>query len=476
MADTASRETQDIIERYRARTPGSRALLEQARQWLPGGDTRTINHYTPYPTFMEHGRGCRMTDVDGNEYLDFSNNMSATVHGHAHPALVAATAQQTARSTALGAPGRVQVEHARLLCSRVPAMEKVRYCNSGTEATMLAIRTARAFTGRDVIVKIDGGYHGMHDDAQINMFTGMSETPRPQEGLPERFPAARLARGVPLSTLGDVLLLPYNDFVAADELFSRCGQRIACVIVEPMLGAAGCIPAVPGYLGCLRRLTAEYGALLVVDECATFRVGPLHQRHGVTPDLVSLSKVIGGGHPLGAFGGRADIMAVYDPARPGAVYHASAFGGNNLSLAVGIAALTTYGPAEVAELNETGEQLMLDVAATARAAGLRLAVTGVGSLCHLHWGEGPVRDAQDALARRTGLGDLPELLHLELMNRGIFLSRRGVFTLSLPMTREDLHYFTTAVGETLALLKPHIARTLPHLVHDRPVGTAATAV
>jgi glutamate-1-semialdehyde 2,1-aminomutase len=476
MTDTGPPEAREVIDRFRARTARSRQSHDAAVTCMPGGDTRTINHYTPYPVFMDSGRGCIVTDVDGNDYIDFNNNMSAIVHGHAHPALVAAATDQIARGTALGAPARILTQHAELLCSSIPALQQLRYCNSGTEATMMAIRAARAFTGRDTIVKIAGGYHGMHNDVQVTMFTGMTEQAHPQEGLPEWFPAAQIPRGVPLSTLPDVLVLPYNNFAAAEEMFSRRGTHIAAIIVEPMLGAAGCIPGTAEYLHGLRRLTAAHDALLIFDECATFRVGPLQSSLGITPDLMSLSKVIGGGLPLGAFGGREDIMSLFDPSRPDPLYHASAFGGNNLSLAVGVAALSTFGTEDVRRLNAMGEALKHEIVRTARAVGVKLDVTGIGSLCHLHWGEGPIVDAQDAFDRRVGLGDLPELFHLELTNRGIFISRRGVFTLSLPMTPAHLEFFVAAIRDTLTLLKPHIARTLPHLVTNPPVHTTADAV
>ncbi|MCP3800648.1 aspartate aminotransferase family protein [Allokutzneria sp. A3M-2-11 16] len=455
-----------IVERFRDRTPGSLKIHEAAKNWLPGGDTRTINHYTPYPVFMAHGRGCTVTDVDGNDYLDLNNNMSAIVHGHAHPALVAAATEQIALGTALGAPTKLQAEHAEVLCSAIPALEKIRYCNSGTEATMLAIRTARAFTGRELIVKIAGGYHGLHNDVQINMFTGMSEPTKEQDDLPDWFPAAQIPRGVPFNTVDNVFLLPFNNIEAAEELFSRHGSRIACIIVEPMLSAAGGIPATADYLHGLRRITEEHGALLVLDECATFRLGPLQGRYGITPDLMTLSKIIGGGLPMGAFGGRNDVMAQYDPTRPDPLYHAGAFGGNNLSLAVGLAALRTFGPAEIERLNATGERLKLDISAAAKDVGVKLEVTGIGSLCHMHWGEGEISDAQDALDRRTGLGTLPELFHLELTNRGMFISRRGLYCLSLPMAQDDLDSFVAAVHGTLETLKPYIARELPHLIRS----------
>lgn len=458
----------DIIDsardRYLRRTPRSSRLHYEAKRAFPGGDTRTINHFTPYPTFMAHGHGCLLTDVDGNQYIDFHNNMSATVHGHGHAALVTAAHEQYAEGSALGTPVESQVRHGEMLRRRVPSMHKIRYCNSGTEATMLAMRAARAFTGRDTVVKIDGGYHGIHDGVTVNMFAGMPDPPCPQPELPIEFPTVKVPRGVPLGTLNDVLVLPYNDLAAAEQLLAQHQRKIACLIVEPMMGAAGCIPGDIDYLRGLRRLTEESGVLLVFDECATFRLGPLQKRYGITPDLTTVSKIIGGGLPMGAFGGREDIMAQFDPSSPYPLYHASAFAGNNLSLTVGLAGLEIFDEREVARLNEMGERLIRDIPQAARDAGVKLDTTGIGSLAHLHWGEGPIANAHDALARRHDLDQLHELLHLELLNRGIYLSRRGLFSLSIAMTDQHLTQFVDAIHDVLTTIKPYIAHQFPHLL------------
>lgn len=464
MGNYGSAEESYIVDLYLSRTAASKSLHEEAKMWLPGGDTRTINHHDPYPVFLERGQGAIVIDADENEYVDFNNNMSATVHGHGHPALAAAATAQIAAGTALGAPSRVQYEHARALAARVPSLRKVRYCNSGSEATMMAIRAARAFTGREVVVKIAGGYHGMHNDVLVSMFTGMSEPVCAQDGLPDWFPPTQVSRGVPGQTARTVLLLPYNDLVAAAELFRRHGARIAAVILEPMLGAAGCIPATSEYLRGMRELTTEHGALLVFDECVTFRVGVLQRTHGIEPDLTSLSKIIGGGLPIGAFGGREDVMAQFDPTKPDPLYHASAFSGNNMSLAVGLAALETFGQDEIARLNTMGDRLARDLTTAARSAGVSVEISGIGSLRNLHWGEGPLADADDAFRRRLDLAELPRLFHLSMTNKGVFVSRRGVISLSLPMTQGHIDFFVEAFRETLELLRPYIERELPHLL------------
>lgn len=461
-----------VRDRYLSRTPNSLRLHGEAKRWLPGGDTRTVNHFTPYPTFLAHGVGCEVTDVDGHRYLDFCNNMSAVVHGHAHPELVAAAGAQASLGTALGAPGEVQARHAELICARVPSVERVRYCNSGTEAAMLALRAARAVTGRDTVVKIDGGYHGMQGDLEVNMFAGMRAPSSPQPGLPDGFPRRRVPRGVPRNVAEDVFVLPYNDLDAATQLFRAHGSRIAALIIEPLLGAAGGIPADPEYLHGLRALTEEYGALLIFDECVTFRVGPLQARFGIRPDLTALGNIIGGGLPIGAFGGRADVMGLFDPTRPEPVYHGSTFGGNNLSLRVGLAALRTYGPGEVASLNELGEGLIRRLPEVGAEAGVRLRTSGIGSLMFLHWGDGPIRDALDTRALRANAGKLPELLHLELLNRGIYLPRTGLISLSMPMTEEHIRALVHAVREALETLRPYLTEELPHLLTESaPVPT-----
>jgi len=475
MTTTGHEIAQVVRNNYHVRTPNSQRMHEAAKSWLPGGDTRTINHFTPYPTFMSRGAGCVLTDVDGNDYLDFVNNMGSMVHGHAHPALVAAASEQITLGTALGAPVELQMRHAKILCERVDSIELVRYTNSGTEATMLALRVARAFTGKDAIVKIDGGFHGMHNDVEVNMLTGMPEPLRPQAGLPASFPQIQIPRGVPANVGDDVFLVRYNDLDQAARLLALHGSRIAALIVDPMMGAAGCIPAEVDYLRGLRELTHKHNVLLIFDECNTFRLGPLQNRYNIQPDLTALSKIIGGDIPLGALGGRADIMARFDPTRPEPIFHTGAFVGNSLALRVGLAALETFGPPEVAALNKLGERLIHELPKAAREAGVKMQVTGIGSHAHLHWGEGPIRDARDALALQANLAELPELVHLELLNRGIYISRRGIFTLSTPMTDEHVQAYLDAMHETLRTLRPFIAAKVPHLLVDARVPASATA-
>ncbi|MER7134787.1 aspartate aminotransferase family protein, partial [Streptosporangium saharense] len=384
----AGHVAQAILHDYAARSPSSRAAFRAAAKVLPGGDTRTMTTYTPYPLYFDAGEGAQVRDVDGNRYLDVLSNYGALVHGHNHPALVAAVRDQVGLGTAPGGPSPLQILHAERLCARIPALERVRYCNSGTEATMWAIRTARAFTGRDVIVKIDGGYHGTHDWGHVSAFLTSGPSFPQRLGLPD----ARLARGVPRVVLECVVAVPFNDLDAVRRVLRAYRGEVAGVLVEPMLGVGGGVPAEPGYLEGLRTVTEREGVLLILDECATFRVGPWQVRHDLWPDLSTFSKIIGGGLPIGVFGGRADVMAVFDPSGRDPVYHASAFGANNLSLAAGVAALDHFGSGDIDRLNAMGGRLRALLDEAARERGVAGHAVGAGSLGYLHIGAERPRD------------------------------------------------------------------------------------
>ncbi|MFC8277261.1 aspartate aminotransferase family protein [Streptomyces sp. NPDC057271] len=452
----------DIFDEYLQRTTRSQQQYQEAARWLPGGDTRTINHYSPYPVVLDRGDGCLIHDVDGNSYIDFLNNYSALIHGHAHPGVTAALERQSRRGLVMGAPSPVQAEHARMLCERVPSLSKVRYCNSGTEATLFAIRAARAFTGRNVVVKVDGGYHGTHDVVEVNMFSDLPG--QPQQRLPEGFPPLRIPHGVPADTESHVLVVPFNDLDAVRYVLACFHDEIAAVIVEPMLAAGGGIAPQEGYLAGLRQLTEQHGTLLIFDEVATFRLGPMQERLGIQPDLTALGKIIGGGLPIGAFGGREDIMSLFDPTRDAPLYHSGTFCGSDAALAAGMAAMDYYGPRERDRLNGLGDTLLARLTEVTREEGIRGSAAGIGSYGHFHWGEGPLRNAADCAARAKGLGDLPALFHISMLNRGIFLSRRSLFCLSTPMSHLEVDAFTEAFCEVLRLLRPYIARQLPHLL------------
>ena len=447
-------------ETFMRRTRGSGEWDARAKKSMPGGDTRASTYYGPHPAYMVRGDGCYLYDYDENKYIDFLNNYTSLIHGHGHPATVSAIQEQAVRGTVLGSAAEVTVEHAEMLCDRVPSLESVRYCNSGTEATHLAILAARAFTGKDVIVKMDGGYHGSHDFVQVNVKPDI-ET----DGLPQR---KLTTRGVPAAVLEGVRVVPFNDLDALENVLRAHHDEIAVIIMEPVIGAGGGVEPEPGYLQGVRSLADKYDVLLIFDEILTFRLdfGGVQAAVDVTPDLTSIAKFIGGGLPLGAFGGRQEIMAPFDPAHPETIPHNGTFNGNNITMAAGIATMKEYEAEEVARINQLGQRLKDGFNRAFQAEGVKVRAVGLGSIVRIHWSDGEVRTARDAVAAQSTAQALPKLLHMELMNRDIFSAPRCQFAISTPMTEQEIDTAVAVMGQCLEAAKPYIADQTPHLLYD----------
>jgi glutamate-1-semialdehyde 2,1-aminomutase len=345
-----------LVDAYLARTPRSGELFERATRSLPGGSTRTTVYSAPYPPYIAAGEGLTVRDVDGNVYRDFLGNYTSLILGHAHPAVVAAVEAQVKRGAAFGAPTEIEIELAEELRRRLPSLELVRFTNSGTEATMFAIRAARAFTGRPLIAKFSASYHGTHDAV-------MAGTP-----------------GVPEAMSGLVLELPWEDAEGVGRAIAGHEADLAAIIIEPVQGSGGVRPATPGFLAFLRAFADRHRALLIFDEIIAFRIGPGGAQgiFGVRPDLTALGKIIGGGHPLAAFGGRAEVMAVFDARRAGSISHGGTFNGNPVAAAAGLATLRELTPAAYAHLDALGERLRERIASTIERDGLDARVTAVG--------------------------------------------------------------------------------------------------
>ena len=459
MENGAQAISKKISDRYKEKTPNSMAHHQKAGVCLPGGDTRSATYFSPYPVYMEKGRGCRLYDADGNEYLDMLGNYTSLIHGHAQPTIVEAIREQALKGTVFGAAGAIQYRHAEHLCRRIPSVDMIRYCNSGTEATLFAIRAARAFSGRDGIIKIDGGYHGGHDLAEVNIFADI-ETDGP--------PKASVHSGIPASVLQDVRVVPFNDLAAVAAVLETDADRIAAMIVEPVLGAGGVIPPQQGYLAGLRELADRFKVLLIFDEVITFRLSPggMQELAGVMPDLTSLGKIIGGGLPTGAFGGRSDIMAIFDPAHPQAITHSGTFNAANMVMAAGLCALNALDQPAIDRINRLGERLRAGFQNAFIKAGIRGQVTGIGSLNQVHWCDTALQNARDAARAMVDAGQLPGLLHLELINRGIYSAKRGMFITSTPMSEVEIDKTVAAFADTLDMLKPYIAARHPQLVAE----------
>ncbi|MBW2367267.1 MAG: aspartate aminotransferase family protein [Deltaproteobacteria bacterium] len=447
------KQKQQILDRYAARTPESRRIFERAKRILPGGDTRSMAHYDPYPFYATKGSGCYLYDCDGNRYIDLVNNMTTLIHGHAHPHIVEAITRQAPEGTCHAAPIEQQVTLAELICDRVDSVDMLRFCNSGTEATLFAMRGARAFTGRDIIVKIDGGYNGSHDAAQINVFPDLSDDALPRTVVP---------RGIAACVGESILAAPFNDLVAMETILSRNSDRIAGIIMEPMMGAGGGILATDGYLKGVRELADRYGVLLILDEVITLRFneGGYQAIAGVKPDLTTLGKIIGGGMPVGAFGGRRDIMEIFNPTKPDHVSHSGTLSGNAMTMAAGLACMEIYTQKEVDRLNALGDRIRRDFQDAMQSAGVKGQVSGYGSCILLWFFDQPATNGKEFVKYVAPTMDFSKMMHIELLNRGLYCGCKGfvLMSLSTPMDEEVVDTIVKTFSEALEVVAP-LART-----------------
>jgi glutamate-1-semialdehyde 2,1-aminomutase len=440
---TLSDDQHRILARYGARTPESRKVHERAARVLPGGVNRNIVHHAPYPLFIESGRGALLTDVDGNDYLDFIGNHTAMILGNCVPEVTAAVEQQLARGTAWAAASRAEAVLAEQIVERLPSAERVRFTASGSEAAMLAVRVARAFTGRSLVAKFEGGYHGLSEFAMVSV------TPDPAKAGPASAPTGVAANGIPAAVRDGVVVLPFNDPTAVEAIVRRHAAELAAIVVEPVRGVAGAIAPAAGFLDFLRRLTQQHGILLVFDEVISFRLsyGGAQALFDISPDLTLLGKIIGGGYPIGAIAGRAEVMELFNPTRPDAVLLSGTFHANPVALAAGAATLQLLTRKAIDDLTARGERLMQEVTAILDGARTPLRATSVGSLFNLHATDAPVTDYRSSARSNK---ELMKWLRLALLNEGVMRSPRGMGCLSVPMTDADLRSFTAALERALA--------------------------
>jgi len=363
----------------------SQALFQEAQELLPGGVNSPVRAFRAVggsPVFISAAQGPYLYDVDGNRYLDYVQSWGPMILGHAHPRVVEAVAQASKRGFSFGAPTQAENELAGLVIESVPSLEMVRFVNSGTEATMSALRLARAYTGRNKLIKFSGCYHGHADMLLVQAGSGVATM-----GLPD-------SPGVPPEATRNTLIAPYNDSAAVEELFRTYPQEIAAIIVEPVAANMGLVLPLPGFLEKLRELTEEYGALLIFDEVMTgFRValGGMQEREGITPDLTCLGKIIGGGLPVGAYGGRREIMEQVAPV--GTMYQAGTLSGNPLAMAAGIATLTELRkPGQYEELERKSQLLGEGLERVLHETGLGLQFVRIGAMFCLYFTPEPVID------------------------------------------------------------------------------------
>ena len=411
------------LARYRGATRESARRYEAACEAMPGGNTRTVLHYDPYPITLSRGSGSSVWDVDGHRYTDFLGEYSAGLYGHSNAHIRAAVKAALDDGIVLGAPNAFEAAFATILCERFPSCERVRFCNSGTESNLTAINAARAFTGRSHVMVFNGAYHG----SAFSFTAGASPSNAP-------YP---------------FVIAEFNDLEHTLPLIERHAGELAAIVVEPMLGGGGCIPAETEFLKALRDSAHQYGVVLIFDEVMTSRLssGGLQAKLDVIPDLTTLGKYLGGGLTFGAFGGRRDIMDQFDPRSPNALPHAGTFNNNVLTMAAGLTGLRDIYTPEVARAhNARADTFRMELNRLFEERDVPAQATGIGSLMCVHFQRGAIRRPSDLSAVDP---EVKMLFHLEMLAAGFYLARRGFMSLSLPLGDEDYAGFRAALGDFL---------------------------
>ena len=425
--------------------PESESLFNEAKKYLPGGTTRTLHFFEPHPVFIDRGEGCYITDVDGNSRIDFFNNATSLILGHCHPSVVKAVSEQLKKGTAFHGPTSHITELAKVICERIPSVEKVRFTNSGSEATLLAIQLAKSYTGKNKIAKFEGGYHGSHEYASVSTHPPLELAGDPNE--PNSVPDAS---GISDDILNSVVVLPYNNINAVEKIIAKHKDELSCILVEPMMGAAGIIPARREFLSGLKEVALRSQMLLIFDEVQTFRfsMGGAQEWYGVMPDLTTLGKIIGGGFPIGAVGGRGEVMDLLDSSggRP-RIPHGGTFNGNPISMVAGLATLRELTPNVFERFSELGHEIRKGLRNVFQKYRLPAQVTGEASFFAIHLKEGEISDYRSVV--RGANQKLRREMFLFLINHGIFCdsSLRGV--LSTPMTMKEINIFLNCVEDFL---------------------------
>lgn len=417
------------------------ALYERAQRVLPGGVSRNAALHDPHPLYVERAEGCRLTDVEGVSRIDFANNMASLIHGHADPDVVRAVTEQLRRGTAFSVATEVEIRCAEHLRSRNAGFEKMRFVNSGTEAVMAGIKVARAVTGRPMVAKAEGAYHGAYDYIEV------SQAPSPANwgsvDEPNRVP---LVKGTPQSVMDEVVVFPYNDIDRTIALLERARNRLACVVIDLMPHRIGLNPADPAFVSAIRDWTSRNGVLLLLDEVITFRscYGGLQQQYGVEPDLTAMGKMIGGGFPIGAIAGRAEFMDVLNPRSPKYCYpHSGTFSANPVSVGAGLVAMQKFDRAAVERLNNLTRLAVRKVEEAIRQTGVAASVTGAGSMFRVHLKPAAPRNYREAHTSAEENKRLKLLLD-HMFDEGIILINSCSAALSTPMGEAEVDALVAA--------------------------------
>ncbi|MEM7407200.1 MAG: aspartate aminotransferase family protein [Pseudomonadota bacterium] len=409
----------------------SKAYSERAREVLPGGNSRSTISLDPHSIYVTHGEGSRVFDVDGNSYVDFNNNYTSLILGHANAAVNEAVAAQIALGSAFAFGTVQEIEHAELLTKRIPGFEKIRFMNSGSEAVMNALKAARAFTGRPKIAKCEGAYHGSYDYAEVSLSAG------PEHWDKNAPPSVPYSKGTPQGVLDDVVVIPYHDTMAARELLTAQASNLSAVLFDPVASRVGMIPPSAEYIEMLQEFCTEHGVLLIFDEVIAFRLGYLGAQgvYDVTPDLTALGKIIGGGFPVGAVAGSHDAMAVFEAG--GGLPHGGTFNANPVTMVAGSATMKAMDEPAFDALNELGEYARASFREAFASHGMTGQVTGQGSLFRIHLTDRPLTDYRSVYPTAEDSARMASL-HKHLLAAGHFISTYGMVCLSTETTRDEV--------------------------------------
>lgn len=444
----------NILNTYVEKRQFSKKYVEKACKYLPGGDTRSAGYFDPIPIVTDYSKGYKIVDIDGNEYIDFVNNFTALIHGHAFPPVVKAIQEQVEKGTANATFFENQHDLAKLLSDRIPSVDQIRFANSATEAVMFAMRAARTFTGKDGFIRMNGGYNGSSD------FVGVNQAP---DVTFNDIPNIISGRGISKSVVQDNYIVPFNDLETMEKVLINNMDKIAAILMEPMLGAGGCIMPVEGYLKGVEALAKKYDVLLIFDETITLRFseGGMAPLYGVKPDMICTGKIIGGGLPIGAFGGRRDIMELFNPSRPNSITHSGTFSGNTITMASGLAAMEAYTKPEIDRLNNLGDRLREGLNQIFKDLDIKACVQGYGSVLQIAYLNKPARTAKEyvlkggkvTLSGDTGVS-ISKYVHLAMLNRGIFYAKRGSIALTTVMEESTIDHTIQMFRDTFKEVKP----------------------
>jgi glutamate-1-semialdehyde 2,1-aminomutase len=420
----------------------SEALFARARKVMPGGVSRNAVLRKPHPFYVVRGEGCYVTDIEGVRRIDFSNNMTSQIHGHAHPAIVAAVTEQIGRGTGFSMATEAEILFAEYMCTRSPAFEKIRFVNSGTEAVMCALKAARAFTGRAKIAKVEGAYHGLYDYAEV------SQNASPANWGDAEHPASvPVSHGTPPAALSDVVVIPFNDPERAIKILDEHAGELACVLLDLMPHRVGMMKSSDPFVQALHEWTRKDGALFVCDEVITFRsgYGGAQEWYDVRPDLTSMGKMVGGGFPVGALAGRAEVMDVMDPWQPKVRLPLSGtYSANPVTMVAGLTAMKLFDRPAVQRLNALADLARSRIAEAIALAGVPACVTGAGSLFRIHMKPEAPRDYRGVYPTEAQTRSLKVLLD-HLAENGVLMIETGSGALSTPMTEKEIDFLGEAM-------------------------------